>query len=87
MSKLRLPLKSSATVKKTDDDPQYQPVKPDRIEIIQNRLALSRQAPVSRAIKNFDVQELVLLSETVRYRMERWLTADGRCCLASYLPG
>ena len=76
--------KISAAEIKTDDADQCQPLAPDRIEIIKPADPIP---PGSRfkGYKDFDFQELVLHSETVRYRMERWLTPDGQL-LSGNLP-
>ena len=57
---------------------------PDRTEIIQPADTIP---PGSRfkGYKDFYVQELRICCETVRYRLERWLTADGRL-LTGQLP-
>lgn len=36
---------------------------------------------------NFDVQELVIRTETVRYRLEKWVTPDGKLVTAKLPVG
>jgi hypothetical protein len=57
----------------------------DRTEIV--KAAGVPQGSRFKGYADFDVQELVISTQRTRYRLEKWLTPDGRLVTASLPPG